>query len=116
MKPSGYGLDWHLGGQQAASSLESDLSDGEIVDPTVQGCHRGLPNMEPSVSLNQEQSSITNAARPDKIVCCDYSYCPSYSAIGSCAPELDTLGSNEAENFPINGSLVRFMQHPLFIS
>jgi len=100
------------------------MSDGEIVDLTVQGRHRPNTNLPSWIaehgtfgaSLNQEQSLITNVTRPDEIVCYDYSYCPSCSAIGSCAPELDTSGSNEAENFLINGSLVRFTQHPLFIS
>ena len=64
MEPSGYGLDWHLGGQQAASSLESDMSDG-IVDLTVQGRHPPNTNLPSRIaeygtfrcSLNQEQSS-----------------------------------------------------------
>lgn len=44
MEASGYGLDWRLGGQQAASSLESDMSDG-IVDLTVQGRHPPNTNL-----------------------------------------------------------------------
>lgn len=62
MEPSGYGLDWHLGGQQAASSLESDMSDRRSDSARPASAQHQLAIADCRIwnlrcSLNQEQSS-----------------------------------------------------------